>query len=81
MEDIELLLAILIAGFSFLVFLVSITAYVRLRVGKFLILGAAFLMFFIKGLLLLLEFIIQDQIAFLIDLLIILLLYIAVVKK
>ena len=81
MEDIELLLGILIAGFSFLIFLVSITAFIRLRVVKFLILGTAFLTFFIKGFLLLTEFIMQDQIAYVIDLLMILLLYIAVVKK
>lgn len=81
MEDIELLLAILIAGFSLLVFLVSIASFARIRTGKLLIVGVAFLMFFVKGLLLLLEFIVQDQIAFVIDLIIIVLLYIAVVKK
>lgn len=81
MEDIELLLAILIAGFSILVFLVSIAAFIKLKVSKFILVSIAFLLFFIKGILLILDVISQSQIAFVIDFLIIVFLYIAVVKK
>ena len=81
MKDIELLLAILIAGFSLLVFFVSVAASIRIKVSKFLFVSIAFFLFFIKGFLLIFEIITQSQIAFVIDLLIIVFLYIAVVKK
>jgi len=81
MEDIVLLLTLLIAGFSILLFAVSIISYSRLKVTKFLIIGLAFLGFFAKAILLLLEYVVQDQIALIIDLIIIILLYLAIVKK
>ncbi len=81
MQEIELLLSVLIIGFSTLLLIVSIAAYIKIRNYKFLLISIAFIGFLIQGLLLFLEIISQNQIAYFIDILILLCLYFAVVKK
>ena len=81
MDDIKLLLSILIAGFSILLFIVSTAAYYRIRANKLLLASFAFLAFLIKGILIILETIDQGEIALGIDLLIIILLYFSIIKK
>jgi hypothetical protein len=81
MDDITLLLSILIAGFSGLLFIVSIAAYNRIRSVKLLFISLAFFMFIVKGLLLIFEIFVQDKIMIAIDFVILILLYFASVKK
>ena len=81
MEEILLFLSILIAGFSLLLFIVSIIAYSRIKSVKLLIISFAFLAFTVKGVLLLLEFISQDMYATVIDFVVLVLLYLATAKK
>lgn len=81
MQEIELLLSILMIGFSILLLIVSIAAFVKIRSYKFLFISIAFIGFFIQGLMLVLEIISQNQIAYFIDIMILLCLYFAVVKK
>ena len=80
MEDITLFLAILIVGFSLLLFIISTFAYYRIRNIKFLFVCIAFLMFIIKGLLTITESITQENFVLGLDLIILLLLYFAVIK-
>ena len=80
-QDIILLLSILIAGLSVMLFLLSIISYSRVKSVKLLIVGFGFLGFTIKGFLLIIGYINQDIIGLIIDFIIILLLYFAVVKK
>jgi len=81
MDEIALLLSILIAGFSILLFIISIVAYYRLQATKLLIVSFAFLAFVIKGSLILAEILSQETLALVIDLVILLILYFAIVKK
>ena len=81
MDEITLFLSILIAGLAGLLFVVSAAAYKRLRAGKLLIINLAFLMFVIKGLLIIFEIISQERIGLILDITIIVLLYFAVIKK
>ena len=81
MDEITLFLSILIAGLSTILFIVSMISTARLRNIKFLLVGSAFLVFAIKGLLLFFEFLVQENIAMILDIVIIVLLYFAIVKK
>lgn len=81
MDEITLFLTILITGLSLLMFIVSLISTCRVRNFKFLIIGFAFIGFIIKGLLLLFEYISQDEIALIIDFTVIILLYFAIIKK
>ena len=81
MEDILLFLSLLITGFSLLLFFVSIVSYMKLKITKFFIIGIAFLGFTTKGILLLLEIIAQDQLSLILDFFVIILMYLAIIKK
>jgi len=81
MDDILLLLTLLITGFSSILFVVSIISYVKLKYVKFLLIGIAFLGFMMKGIFLLFEYIQQDQIPLVLDLFVIILMYLAIIKK
>ena len=80
MEDITLLLAILIIGFSVLLFIISTFSYYRTRSLKLLFVCIAFLTFTIKGLLTIIGIISQGNFALSLDFIILLLLYFAVIK-
>ena len=62
MDEITLFLSISITGLATLLFVVSAAAFYRLRAFKLLIINLAFLIFIIKGLLLIFEFISQERI-------------------
>ena len=81
MDEIGLFLSIVIAGLSLLLFVLSVVAYRRLRAARFLMVGCAFLVFTIKGILLITEMIMQDNISLVLDCVIILLLYGMVTRK
>ncbi|UCH72302.1 MAG: hypothetical protein JSW62_01785 [Thermoplasmatales archaeon] len=81
MDEITLFLNILIAGFSLLLFIVSIAAYYRLRATKLLLASVAFLAFTVKGLLLITEILSQDRLVLVIDLIVLILLYFSIIKK
>lgn len=81
MDDLTLLMSSLIAGFSTLLFIVSIAAYIKIRSIKLALVSFAFLVFVIKGILLLFETISQDKLAIAIDFVILFLLYFASIKK
>jgi len=81
MDEVTLFLSIVIAGLSTLLFIVSAAAFYKLKVFKLLIINLAFFVFLIKGLLLIFEFISQDQFGLFLDIAIIVLLYFAVVKR
>jgi len=81
MEDILLFLSLLITGFSLLLFFISIVSYMKLKITKFFIIGIAFLGFTTKGILLLLEIIAQDQLSLILDFFVIILMYLAIIKK
>jgi len=65
----------------FVVLLVSFVSWYRLKNMKLAIVGLAFLVFFVKALLLVFEIIVQDEKAIIIDFIVVILLYFAVVKK
>jgi len=81
MDEIILFLSIVITGLSALLFVVSAASFYRLRATKLLIINLAFLAFIIKGFLQIFEFITQTRIGLILDLVVIILLYFAVVKK
>lgn len=81
MDEITLFLSIVIAGFSFLLALVSIVAYTRLRSFKLLLVGFAFLAFVVKGVLVAAGFLNQGILGLVIDFVIIVFLYFAAIKK
>jgi hypothetical protein len=81
MEGITLFLSIAVTGFALLLLIVSTAAYLRLRNMKFIFVGAAFLTFFIKGILLIAGIVGQNEIGSGIDFVILILLYFAAVKK
>lgn len=81
MDEVTLFLSIFIAGLSILLFIVSASAFYRLRAFEILIINLAFLLFIIKGLLLIFEIFRQDRIGLFLDIAIIVLLYFAVVKR
>jgi len=69
------------AGVAGLLFFVSLVSWYRIRSIKVAIVGCAFLVFFLKALLLLLNRITQDINAVIIDTVILVLLYFAIIKK
>ena len=69
------------AGLTGLLLLVSFVSWYRLKNMKLAIVGLAFLVFFVKALLLVFEIIVQDEKAIIIDFIVVILLYFAVVKK
>jgi len=81
MDEITLFLAILITGLAALLFIVSLFSSYRLRNVKFFLIGLAFLALIIKGLLLVFEYTHEDTIGLIIDLVLLILLYFAIVKK
>lgn len=81
MDEITLFLSIIIAGFSFLLAVVSFVAYHRLKSIKLFLVGLAFLAFVAKGSLVISGILSQDKFALGIDFLILLFLYFATVKK
>ena len=81
MDNIILFLTIIMAGLSGLILLVSFVSWYRIRAVKLVIVSLAFSAFFIKAVLLIFEFIVQDEKSIVIDSIIIILLYLAVVKK
>ncbi len=72
--------AIVVAGISLLLFLVSLLSFKRIKETKMLFIGIAFLLFFIKALAIIFEKFYVGHLI-LLDLLIIISLYIASVKK
>ena len=81
MDEITLFLSIVIAGFSFLLALVSFVAYLRLRSFKLLLVGFAFFAFVVKGVLIASGFLNQGIVGLVIDFVIIVFLYFAAIKK
>lgn len=81
MDDIYLFLTIVMAGLAGLLLIVSFASTYRLKALKLGLVSLAFLMFFIKAILLVFEYIVQDEYAVIIDVIILLLLYFSVVKK
>jgi hypothetical protein len=81
LNDITLLLSILIAGLSGLLFVVSIAAYKKIGSQKLLLISIAFFVFLIKGILLIFEIATQDEKLIIIDFAIIAILYFATAKK
>ena len=81
MDNIILFLTIIMAGLSGLILIVSFISWYRIRTAKLAIVGLAFIAFFIKAILLIFELISQDEKSIIIDSLIIVLLYFAVIKK
>ena len=80
-EDIILLLSILVASFSLLLLIVSTAAYIKTKSIKLLIISIAFSLFFIKGVLLSINYFVQEPIGIILDFIILLMLYYASVKK
>jgi len=68
-------------GLSFLLMLVSVVSYLRIKDIKMLFLVAAFSLFFVKGIFLLAEVAHQSLILIVFDLLIIVSLYLTVVRR
>ena len=81
MDDIYLFLAIIMAGLAGLLLLVSSASWYRLRALKLGLVSIAFLVLFIKAVLLIFEIIIQDKLAVLIDVIVLVILYFSVVKR
>jgi hypothetical protein len=81
MDDILLFLTVVMAGLAALLLIVSFISGYRLRSTKLALVGLAFVAFLIKALLLILEYITQDEKAVIIDFVILVLLYFAVIKK
>lgn len=81
MDEITLFLIIVTTGLSALLFIVSAAACFKLRVLKLLIINLAFLAFIIKGFLQIIEIFSQGRLGLIIDLIILILLYFAVIKK
>jgi len=81
MDEITLFLSILLAGFAFLLALVSFIAYYRLHAIKLLLVGMAFLGFVVKGILIAFGVFSQGLIGLVIDFVIIVFLYFAAIKK
>ena len=87
MESLDIALAIGITGFSAIVLVVSLYSYYKTKVNKILPICLAFLMFFFKGLYFIMEIYSNNslsttlRIVLVMDLIIIILIYIAVAKK
>ncbi len=85
---IEAFLTILLAGLSFLLFVVSILSYKRVKSVKILFVSLAFLLFFIKALVLLVSVISNTWDDFgmrwellLLDVIVIVMLYLSIARK
>ncbi len=85
---IEAFLTILLAGLSFLLFVVSILSYRRVKSVKILFVSIAFLLFFIKALVLLVSVISNTWDDFgmrwellLLDVIVIVMLYLSIARK
>ncbi len=85
---IEAFLTILLAGLSFLLFVVSILSYRRVKSVKILFVSIAFLLFFIKALVLLVSVISNTWEEFgmrwellLLDVIVIVMLYLSIARK
>ena len=74
-------LTIVMTGLSLLLFVVSLISYLRIKDSKFLFVTLAFLLFFIKGAAVSLNYVEQQFQLVIIDLFIILFLYLTVVKR
>jgi len=68
-------------GLSFLLLLVSAVSYLRIRDSKMLFLMVAFLVFMVKGMLLVADVVSQSLVLIALDLVIIVSLYLTVVKR
>jgi len=68
-------------GLSFLLLLVSAVSYSRIRDSKMLFLMVAFLVFMVKGMLLVADVVSQSLVLIALDLVIIVSLYLTVVKR
>ena len=69
------------AGLSLLLFTVSLISYTRMRDSKFLFVTLAFLLFFMKGIAISLNYLQQQFQLVIMDLLIIFFLYLTIVKR
>jgi len=69
------------AGLSLLLFIISLISYLRIKDSKFLFVTIAFLLFFLKGLLISLKYFEQQLQLVIIDLLVIIFLYLTIVKR
>ena len=81
MDDFTLFLVMVMLGLSGLLFFVSMVSWYRVRHVKFLLVSLAFLAFFFKGVLQLIEFLVQDEKAVMVDFVILILFYVSVVKR
>jgi len=80
-EEMVVFSSIVMAGLSFLLLLVSAVSYSRIRDLKMLFLTSAFLMFMIKGILLIADIASQSFLLIVFDLVIIVSLYLTVAKR
>ena len=80
-DDITLFLIVIMMGLSGLLCFVSLASWYRLKLVKFGLVSFAFLIFFLKSLLLVFEIIIQDEKAVIVDTLVLVLFYFSVVKR
>ena len=79
MEELLLFSSVVIAGLSFLLFFISLISYHRIRETKLLFISIAFFLFFVKSIIGILLNI--ENYLILIDLIIIIMLYVAAAKK
>jgi hypothetical protein len=81
MDAVFLFLTVVMTGLAGLLLFVSFASWYRVRSAKLALVGVAFVSFFIKAILLLFGSIIQDEKAVVIDSVILVLLYFAVIKR
>ena len=80
-EEILLFSSVVMAGLSLLLLVVSLFSFSRLKTTKFLFVTVAFFLFFVKGIVISLQYLEQQTELVVVDLLIIFFLYLTIVKK
>jgi len=80
-EEILLFSSVVMAGLSLLLFLVSLLSFQRVRDSKLFFVTVAFFLFFLKGVIISLDFLEQNLYLVVMDLIIIFSLYLTIVKK
>ena len=81
MDNVFFFLIIIMAGLAGLLLFVAFVSWYRLRTIKLILVGCAFVGFFVKAILLLTSLVVQDEKTVLIDCIVLVLLYFAVIKK
>ena len=81
MEEVLIFSSIVMAGLSLLLFTVSLVSYLRMKDSKFLFVTLAFFLFFLKGIVISLNYFEQQAQLVIADLFIIIFLYLTLVKR